>query len=312
MPESELRCVDLHAHTTASDGDQSPTQLVALAKEAGLTAIAITDHDTTDGVAEALEAGQRLGVEVIAGIELSAEIEAVPGEKRGQCHILGLGIDPNNPVLLSRLHDIQENRGNRNARMVDKLNSLDELKSRNIHITLEEVEAIAGGDIIARPHFARVLIQKGLVGSVQEAFDEYLAESAKGNVPKEKVTAEEAIHLIHAAGGVAILAHPNNCKRGTCEATEAYILQLRDMGLDGIEARYNLHSSEDTARYLDLAARHGLLTSGGSDFHGPSVKPKVRLGAVERPDLNAPEGSPAPYHLLTAIRQHRQAEKTGL
>lgn len=306
MPELDTRGIDLHAHTTASDGDQSPTQLIELAKAVGLTAIAVTDHDTTDGVAEALEAGKRLGVEVIPGIELSAEIENTAGQ-RGQCHILGLGIDPHNPNLLKRLRDIQHKRTNRNTLMVDKLNSLEEFKSQNIHITLEEVEAAAGGDIIARPHFAKVLIAKGLVGSVQEAFNEYLGENAKGNVPKEKVTPEEAIRLIHDAGGVAILAHPNNCKCSTREATEDYILQLRDKGLDGIEARYNLHSTEDTARYLDLAARHGLLTSGGSDFHGPSVKPKVKLGAVERADSDNLEGDAAPYALLNAIRQHRQA-----
>ncbi len=307
MPELDTRRIDLHAHTTASDGDQSPTQLIELAKAAGLAAIAVTDHDTTNGVAEALEAGKRLGVEVIPGIELSAEIENTSRE-RGQCHILGLGIDPRNPKLLNRLRDIQHKRVNRNALMVEKLNSLDELKSRNIHITLAEVEAEAGGDIIARPHFAKVLIAKGLVGSVQEAFNEYLAENAKGNVPKEKVTAEEAIRLIHDAGGVAILAHPNNCKCGTNEETENYILQLREKGLDGIEARYNLHSLQDTARYLDLAARHGLLTSGGSDFHGPTVKPKVKLGAVERADLSILDGEAAPYHLLDAIHRQRQAK----
>ena len=305
---ADTRGIDLHAHTTASDGDQSPTQLIELAKAAGLAAIAVTDHDTTDGVAEALEAGKRLSVEVIPGIELSAEIDSEPGQ-RGQCHILGLGIDPRNATLLARLHHIQEKRVNRNAHMVDKLNSLDELKSRNIHITLAEVEAEAGGNIIARPHFAQVLIKKGLVGSVQEAFNEYLGENAKGNVPKEKVTAEEAIRLIHEAGGVAILAHPNNCKQGAPEATEAYILQLQALGLDGIEARYNLHSSDDTARYLDLASRHGLLTSGGSDFHGPSVKPKVKLGAVERTDSSNLAGDPAPYHLLDAIQQHRQQQR---
>ena len=306
MPELDTRGIDLHAHTTASDGDQSPTQLIELAKAKGLTAIAVTDHDTTDGVAEALEAGKKLGVEVIPGIELSAEIENTLGQ-RGQCHILGLGIDPLHPNLLARLSEIQTLRANRNALMVEKLNSLDELKSRKIHITLAEVEEVAGGDIIARPHFAKVLIAKGLVGSVQEAFNEYLAENAKGNVPKEKVTPEEAIHLIHDAGGVAILAHPNNCKCGSPEATEAYILKLRDMGLDGIEARYNLHSPEDTARYLALAERHSLLTSGGSDFHGPTVKPKVFLGAVQRSDSNVLEGEPSPYSLLDAIRRHRQA-----
>jgi predicted metal-dependent phosphoesterase TrpH len=292
MPKLDERSIDLHAHTTASDGDQSPVQLVERAKEKGLAAIAVTDHDTTDGVTEAVEAGRRLGVEVVPGIELSAQID------HGQCHILGLNIDPHHDGLLSRLRDIQYKRINRNRLMVDKLNALPEFTGRGLHISMEELEQAAGGDIIARPHFARVMIQKGIVSSVQEAFDEYLAEGRPGNAQKEKVTPEEAIDLIHRAGGAAFLAHPNNLKRETPEETELYILRLKAEGMDGIEARYNLHTPEDNARYLELAARHGLLTSGGSDFHGPTVKPKVFLGDVEN-------GSPAPYGLLTALREHK-------
>ncbi len=297
MFDPETRNVDLHMHTTASDGDRSPTELVALAKEAGLGVIAVTDHDTTDGLLEALEAGREMGVEVIPGVEVSAFIET------GQCHILGLGIDPQHAGLQTRLADIQYRRVNRNTLMIEKLNSLDELKSRGIQLTLAEVEAQAGGDIVARPHFARVLMAHGLVNSVQEAFDEYLAEGKKGNVAKDKVTQEEAIQWIHDAGGVAILAHPNNLKRASHEETESYILQMCARGLDGIEARYNLHTPEDNARYVDLAARHGLLTSGGSDYHGVTIKPKVYLGAVERPDPTKLEGQPAPYALVTAIQE---------
>ena len=290
MSNPDERGIDLHAHTTASDGDQSPTRLVERAKEKGLAAIAITDHDTTDGVAEAIEAGRRLGVEVVPGIELSAQID------HGQCHILGLNIDPHHDGLLARLRDIQYKRVNRNRLMVDKLNALPEFTTRGVQITMEELEQAAGGDIIARPHFARVMMQKGIVGSVQEAFEEYLAEGKRGNAPKEMVTPKEAVDLIHGAGGVAFLAHPNNLKRNTYEETEAYILHLKAQGMDGIEARYNLHTPQDNARYLELAARNGLLTSGGSDFHGPTIKPKVFLGDVEN-------GRPAPYDLLTAIRE---------
>ncbi len=284
MPAPDERCIDLHTHTTASDGDQSPAQLVALAKEKGLAAIAVTDHDTTDGVAAAVEAGARLGVLVVPGIELSADIE------RGQCHILGLGIDPHNAPLQTRLRDIQHRRANRNAQMVQKLN-----KHLNIDLTLEYVQAFAGGDIVARPHFAKALIARGLVSSVGEAFDRYLGEGRPGHVAKARVSQQEAIALIHQAGGVAILAHPNNLKRDSDALTEAYIVGMKEWGLDGIEARYNLHTSEDNARYLALAARHDLLTSGGSDFHGLSVKPKVFLGEVEGRIA-------APYGLLASLR----------
>ncbi len=279
----EERTIDLHAHTTASDGDHTPTELVRHAIATGLTAIAVTDHDTTDGVAEALQAGAEQGIEVIPGIELSAEIG------RGQCHVLGYGIDPAAPALLSRLREVLENRALRNDQIIKNLQGF------GFDITLKDVAAVAGGDVLARPHFARVLVNKGYVGSVQEAFDLYLAKGAKAYVDRARLLPEEAIALLHEAGGVAVLAHPNNMKRDEAE-TETEIARLQSLGLDGIEARYNLHTPEDTARYLALADRLGLLTTGGSDFHGPTVKPKVYLGHVEG-------DRPAPTALLSALKQ---------
>jgi predicted metal-dependent phosphoesterase TrpH len=288
-----LRSLDMHAHTTASDGDQSPSELVRRASEIGLTAIAVTDHDTTAGVAEALEAGRRLGVQVIPGIELSAEVE------RGQCHILGYFIDPQSPPLLTRLHEVVDNRNKRNGKIVGKLQAL------GFNVTLEEIEAEAGGQVVARPHFAKVLLRKGHVGSMQEAFDVYLGKGAKAYVERDRLTQEEAISLLHEAGGVAVLAHPNNLKRDPQE-TEAFIAEMKEMGLDGMEARYNLHTPDDTARYLAMAQRLGLLTSGGSDFHGPTVKPRVFLGHVEHshPEDIGVEGGgqPAPLEILEALQ----------
>ncbi len=278
----EQRTIDLHAHTTASDGDHSPTELVKHAAELGLTAIAVTDHDTTDGVAEALRASADYGVEVLPGIELSAEVD------KGQCHILGYGIDPAAPLLLERLREVRENRGNRNELIVAKLQSF------GFDITLDEIRAVAGGDVVARPHFARVMVNKGYVGSMQEAFDVYLAKGAKAYMDRVRLSPEESISLLHTAGGVAILAHPNNMKRDEAD-TEAEIVRLQSLGLDGIEARYNLHTPEDTARYLALAERHGLLTTGGSDFHGPTVKANVYLGHVEG-------DRPAPTALLETLK----------
>ncbi|HZP84676.1 MAG TPA: PHP domain-containing protein [Chthonomonadaceae bacterium] len=279
MPE---RTIDLHAHTTASDGDQTPTELVRRAAEIGLTAIAVTDHDTTAGVAEALVAGKQYGIEVVPGIELSAEIE------KGQCHMLGYLIDPQDATLLRRLEEVLDNRDARNEKIVGKLQAL------GCAITLDEVREIAGGEVVARPHFARVLLNKGYVGSMQEAFDVYLAKGAKAYVDRVRLSPEECIALVHGAGGVAVLAHPNNLQSDAAE-TEAEIARLQALGLDGIEARYSQHTPEDTARYLALADRLGLLTTGGSDFHGPSVKPTVLLGHVEG-DL------PAPTALLDALK----------
>lgn len=278
------RTIDLHAHTTASDGDHSPLDLVRLASKIGLTAVAITDHDTTSGVSPAaVELGRQLGVEVVAGIELSVEFS------KGQLHMLGCFLDPQSPELLSRLTLLQDNRLRRNERIVEKLQNL------GIDITLDDIRAAAGGDVVGRPHFARVLMDKGAVSTMQQAFDQYLADGAAAHVPKDKLTAAEAIGLLHNAGAKAILAHPNNLKRTPLD-TEREILRLKDLGLDGIEARYSLHTPEETARYLELADRHGLLTSGGSDFHGPSVKPNIRLGHVEG-DL------PAPTCILDSLRR---------
>jgi predicted metal-dependent phosphoesterase TrpH len=292
LPNPGDRVLDLHAHTTASDGDHTPTELVRHAGEIGLAAIAVTDHDTTDGIVEALEAGRAYGVEVVPGIELSAEVSL------GQCHLLGYLVDPQASALTSRLQEVWDNRIRRNERIVEKMRS-----ELGFDITLEEVEAVAGGDIVARPHFARVLVNKGYAGSIQGAFDDYLAKGAKAYVDRDRLLPEEAIALIHDAGGLAILAHPNNLKRNPA-GTAAEIRRLQSLGLDGIEARYSRHTPEENARYLALAAELGLLTTGGSDFHGPTVKSKIFLGQVEHFE-GQEVGQPAPYALLSALREAR-------
>lgn len=289
--------IDLHAHTTASDGEHSPTTLVEKAAALGLEALAVTDHDTTAGVAEAIRAGQRLGIEIVPGIELSAEPPSAPGGSRSQCHILGLLIDPACPELLERLQSVIDHRNRRNALIVERMRG--ELKW---DITLAEVERAAGGDVIARPHFAKVMLEKGYVASVKEAFDVYLGKGGKAYVDRDRLTPAEAIALIHRAGGIASLAHPNNLKMPPDE-TESYVRGLQRIGLDALEARYNLHTAEDTARYLALANRLGLATTGGSDFHGLSVKPTVRLGHVEG-------DQPAPAALLPDLRA-LQAARAG-
>lgn len=279
-----IRTIDLHAHTTASDGDLSPTQLIWWAKAFGLSAIAVTDHDTTEGIAEATLAGQKYGVEVIPGIELSAEIDI----SKGQCHLLGYFLDPKHAGLNARLAKVRENRNKRNAKIVAKI------QAHGWNVTLEEIDAVSGGEVIARPHIARVLVDRGFVPSMQEAFEKYLAKGGLFYVERDRLAQDEAIRLMHEAGGICVLAHPNNLNCDPAE-TENRIRQLQSYGLDGIEARYNRHTPEDTARYLALAERLGLLTTGGSDFHGQSVKENVYLGHVEG-------DQPAPTELLESLR----------
>ena len=284
------RSIDLHTHTTASDGQFTPTALIDQAAGIGLTAIAVTDHDTVAGIAEAVVAGARVGLEVVAGIELSAEVE------KGQCHLLGYCIDPANVPLRTRLQDVVDMRNSRNARIVEKMRT-----ELGFDISLTEVESEAGGDIVARPHFARVLVNKGYVTTMQEAFDIYLGKGGKAYVDRFRLSPEEAIGLVHGAGGVCILAHPNNLKLDELE-TEAAIKRLVGVGLDGIEARYNRHTAADNARYLSLATRLNILTSGGSDYHGILVKQDVLLGHVEGQ-------LPAPTILLEHIKAAAQSRR---
>ena len=290
--DPDARVIDLHAHTTASDGEHSPAALVEKAAAMGLEVLAITDHDTTAGIADAARAASGLSVEIVPGIELSTEPPPTASTRRGQCHILGLFIDPSCHALLDRLHGVIDHRNRRNKLIVQRMR--DEL---GWEITLPEVERAAGGSVIARPHFARILLEKGYVDSIKEAFDCYLGKGGRAYVERDRLTAEEAISLIHAAGGVAVLAHPNNVQMSPA-GTEAYISGLQKIGLDAIEARYNLHTPADTARYLALAARLGLATSGGSDFHGQAVKPTVHLGHVEG-------ALPAPRSMFATLKAVR-------
>lgn len=273
--------IDLHAHTTASDGSLTPAGLVALAGRLGLRAIAITDHDTVEGVAEGLAAGAAAGVEVVPGIELSVDYP------HGEFHLLGYYLRYDEPAFRARLHWLQENRMNRNAVMVRRMNEL------GFAVTLEEIEAESGGGQVGRPHMARALLRKGYVASVQEAFDRYLADGRPLHVPKVKLLPGEAIRLVHEAGGLAVLAHPKYIEYGP-EELAAEVGRLRSLGLDGLECYYSQHTEVETALYLQLAARYGLLITGGSDFHGVS-KPEVPLGVVFR-------GAGAPDELLTRLR----------
>lgn len=254
---------DLHTHSTASDGQYSPAELAALARRAGVECLALTDHDTLDGLPEGREAAQRLGMTFVPGVELGAK------EAR-YLHILGLGFDTA-PSPLSRLcRLLKEGRDQRKYRI------LDFLAEKGLHISLEEVEAVAGGQIIARPHFARVMVRRGFVSTPREAFDRYLDTEEFQKIERFKATAEECIRAIHAAGGKAVLAHPYQLGLSD-EALTQTLAWLKELGLDGLECRYPRHSPEQTAFYLRLAETFRLHVTAGSDFHGEMVKPDIQI-----------------------------------
>jgi predicted metal-dependent phosphoesterase TrpH len=266
--------IDLHLHTAASDGVRSPSEIVNYAKSKGLQAIAITDHDTIEGLAEAVAEGQRIGLEVIPGIEISAE------HSPGSMHLLGYFLDIHHPLLNERLAYLQKARAERNPKIVENLNRL------GVKISYDEVIKASGGGQVGRPHFAQVLLEKGYVRSFQEAFDRFLKKGASAYVDKVRFTSAEAIHFIREAGGVAVLAHPNTLGVNGSKALEVLLLQLIREGLEGIEVYYPEHSPFETAQYKFLAEKQGLVITGGTDYHGIEGN-ELDIG-VGRGDLNLP------------------------
>ncbi len=252
-------------HTVHSDGTLTPRELVVRAKSRELSCVALTDHDTINGIREAQSTGEKIGVEVIAGVEISVVFEP------GTMHILGYFLDIENQNLLKGLRGIQNDRRERNPKIIKKLNAL------GISITLEEVIQVSGGDQVGRPHFARVLMDKGYAASPEEVFKKYLGKGCPAYVDKRKVSSERAIKMIRDAGGVASLAHPKQLKVSQGKAFESEIAKLADQGLSGLEVYSSCQSKEEASYYKEVANRTGLVATGGSDFHGAN-KPKIELG----------------------------------
>ncbi|MBR4113139.1 MAG: PHP domain-containing protein [Anaerotignum sp.] len=260
--------IDLHAHSTASDGTYSPAEVAELAKKLGLSAIALTDHDTIEGLDEFQKTGNALGIETIPGIEFAALWEK---HHRPEIHLVGLGFDPAHPALLSRMQEIRQSRDLRNNKMCEKLSSI------GLHITIEEVAANAGGEIITRAHFANVLLQKGYIAKKEDAFSRYISPGLPGYVEREFLTPALCIQTIKEAGGAAVLAHPTLYGLGM-EQLEELCEELIPYGLDGIECQYSTYSPAETKAITALAEKMDLLPSGGSDFHGKN-KPNIHLGS---------------------------------
>jgi len=258
--------IDFHVHSTSSDGTESPEALALAGRD--FSAMALTDHDNCDGCRRFLAECERLGVTQprFAGIELSVE----PGEGYRKFHMLGLGIDPEAPCLTDFLDDIRAGRDERNVQIIARLKEL------GVHIDLEDVSKYANGRIVARPHIARVLVEKGYVANIRDAFAQYVGDGAPAYVTRYHPAQERAIATIHAAGGVAIMAHPKFWTSDE-QALRSGLSRLKDLGLDGIEAVYQANRMDETVLHLRAARDIGLAVTAGSDYHGAN-KPTISLG----------------------------------
>jgi 3',5'-nucleoside bisphosphate phosphatase len=255
--------VDLHAHSTASDGTQAPAALVSRARQAGLAAVAITDHDTLAGAEEALAEGARLGIDVVCGTELSA----VEGDD--ELHLLALHVH-DVARLQGELETIRDMRVARAEEMVAKLGAL------GLQVSMEDVLKESAGGAVGRPHVARAMIARGAVRDMREAFDRYIGGGRPAYVPKAQLPVAEAIRLAHESGAIAVAAHLGG------DGTREYVESLRRLGLDGLEVRHPGHSADDIARLGALADHYGMVKSGGSDWHGANEGPRA-LGVMQVP-----------------------------
>ena len=260
---NDPRLIDLHTHSVMSDGSMTPAGVIRHAKEAGLSAVALSDHDTADGVKEALRTGREIGIEVIPAIELSAQSDT-------ETHILGYFIDPDSSVLRDAVDEIRRVRTERIGETCLML------AEHGIDVTLDEVKAVAGGGILCRAHIARIMTDKGYSASPKAAFAEWLNVGRPCYSEAQALTDTEAVKLIRDAGGDAYLAHLHLTKKPP-EALDAFVKRLAEEGLSGIEGYYTDYTPEMETEYRGLAKKYGLKLSGGTDFHG-SFKPHIAIG----------------------------------
>ena len=258
--------IDLHTHTTASDGRLTPRQLISRAEDMGLEAVAITDHDTLDGIAPADEYARRIGMPFIPGIEISAEYGPA-----GTMHILGYFVDESAPGFSDTLAFLKQARSKRNPLIIERL------KSCGVDVSMEDVRREAGSAQIGRPHFARAIVKKGFAASIPEAFERFVKKGAPCYVNKERLLPERAIELIRKARGIPVLAHPKTLNMDILRELPLLLGRLKETGLMGLEAYYYAHSKAEEEHFLRLSRKLSILATGGSDFHGDN-KPRVALG----------------------------------
>jgi predicted metal-dependent phosphoesterase TrpH len=269
--------IDLHSHSTMSDGTDPPSRVVDLAVEAGLAALALTDHDTLDHLPEARTAADARGLRLVPGCEISCELG---GRAPGSMHMLVFFVDDAEGELQARLRALQAARNERNVQIVEALNA------HGVSITVDQVHAMAGPGSVGRPHIARVLMEQGHVASIQEAFDVWLAKGRPAYFERDRLGPEDAIELTHASGGVCAIAHPNSLALGGT-ALDNFVGELADAGLDGIECEYGAYLPSERKPIHALARRHELARTGGSDYHGEN-KPGLSVG-TGRGDLSVPD-----------------------
>lgn len=259
------RRIDLHTHSLASDGSDSPVELVNKAASLGLAAIALTDHDTLSGLDEAVEQGEKTGVRVIRGIEIAVH------DDFGELHLLGLWMPRPSKVMRSYLTTLRRNRLARNQAMLDALTAMD------MPLAMEQVEAVSRGESLGRPHIALAMRDRGYVSSRKEAFERYIGWGGKAFVPRALSSPREGIELLRGEGATVSLAHPFLSRQMTESRLDALLRDFRAWGLDAVEAYHSTHSQQQVSLCVKLAAKHGLLLTGGSDYHGLN-KEVIRLG----------------------------------
>jgi predicted metal-dependent phosphoesterase TrpH len=279
--------IDLHTHSTASDGTDSPAGLMATAREAGLDVVALTDHDTTDGVDEAVAEGKTLGVEVIPGVELGTD------SRSGDMHMLGLFLDYHDQQFQETMTRFREGRIARVHTIVSNLAEV------GVNISVDRVFAIAGEASVGRPHVAQALLEAGYIQSMPEAFEKWLAYGGPGDVPRDKLSPEDAIRLIHAVGGLAVVAHPYE-GRNVLEILPS----LAEAGLDGVETYYQGYGPDRVGELLALCGKLGILPTGGSDFHGFPLAGHEEI-------VNYPGSVEIPPSVLDALEARRATRTHG-
>ncbi|MBU0678893.1 MAG: PHP domain-containing protein [Verrucomicrobia bacterium] len=257
--------IDLHVHSTFSDGTLTPEELIQLAIDTGLNAIALTDHDTTNGIPRFLAAAEGSPVKAIPGVEISAD------SKHGALHILGYFVEPGSTALAEALHRIRESRDVRNREIFHNLNRL------GLSLNWSEVEKYAGEDVMGRPHFAAAMVGKGYVKDKNTAFNKYLGRGKRAYAERYRPSPLECIDLIKSAGGVSVLAHPFTLELSP-KQTRSLLSKLRSFGLEGLEVYYPAHDAHLTREFLNLARELDLVPTGGTDFHGEG-SPDIKLGS---------------------------------
>lgn len=281
-----MQYIDLHTHSDASDGTMPPAELIRHAKASGLSAVALTDHDTIAGIAAAQAEADRVGIEFIPGIELSADFTT-------EMHILGYYIDPAHPALVEEIQNLKEFRAQRNIKMVEKL------REQGFDVDVEYILAVTSCESAAsmgRVHMAKALVEKGYCKTVKEGFEAYLTGGKPAYCGRQKLSPAECIALIHTSGGLAVLAHPY-LLRLEPDALEAKLKELKACGLDGLECWYTEHDEAHTELFVSLAEKYGLAVTGGSDFHAGN-KPHIQIGRIYG-------GKQLPYALLENLKARR-------